>query len=417
MFPCHNMFLEMQVVDPYANFFVLDVSELDDPNATLAPTPLPVTEPNATFVLDKSELNSTIDLLEGIGYAPPGYVWLDVTSTTMFIDIDRSLDTSRSVTARPQAGTLVAQVVDPYLDALNNSFLGLHTPVRLRVDADVVFSGVTTSLRTDYDAVGVPTLSLTASDNIAHLNSITMPARPDETYQQRVAAIAAQGEMVAHIDDIGGEDLTLTIDETNALELLLGTQDSEGGLMWVDRYDHLHALSRGREGVVGITPKYLFSNDHTVPHHYCMSAFATGMDTDQVINQIQFQNYEWNQVDQRLDRKTYTYSDNTSENYHGVRRQILSTTLDPAVLPQYADFIFNKWANAQRKIRSIAVPVDEFTDDTVKDLVYIDIGDVVEVYLNDPINTILNDLSEIRRVSGISHRISPALWETQLALL
>jgi len=417
MQPCTNLRLEMQVIDPYASFFVLDNSTLDDPDTFLAPTPLPNTSTEDTFVLDVSRLDSTTDLLQGIGYAPEGYVWLDVTSTTMFIDIDRGLDTTRSVTARPIAGQLVASIVDPYLDALSNSFLGINTPIRLRVDQDLVFQGSTTTLRTTYDATGVPTLELTASDAIARLNSVTMAARSSESYQNRMAAIASTASIESYIDTTGGETLTQTQDETNALELLYATQDSEGGLVWIDRWNKLHALTRGDESVVGASAQYLFSNDHSVSNHYCMSAFATGMDTDQVINQITFNNLEYNTTDARFETNQYTYSDNTSAAYYGVRKQFLSTTLDPADLSSYAETIFNTWAVAGRKVRNIAAPIDDFQDSTVKEITYIDIGDVVEIYLNDPINTTLNELSETRRVAQISHRITPTLWEMQLTLL
>jgi len=148
-----------------------------------------------------------------------------------------------------------------------------------------------------------------------------------------------------------------------------------------------------------------------------MRAFATGMDTDQVINQITFNNLEYNTTDQRFETNQYTYSDNTSAAYYGVRKQFLSTTLNPTDLSSYADTIFTTWAVAERKVRNIAAPIDDFHDSTVKEITYIDIGDVVEIYLNDPINTTLNELSETRRVAQISHRITPTLWEMQLTLL
>lgn len=409
---CVDFHIELETVDPSSNWFVLNRASLDS-DRTLGPTDYDQNV-DGTVVLDKSLLDSTDELLEALVVTQPGYIWQKITSTSTYVDVRRGVDMSRGITSRPYAGTMTVRVIDPYLDALANQYVGIGTKARLRVGTQVVFLGHTTNLRTEYDAVGVPTLYLTASDAIARLNSVAMPARTAESYAQRVAAVANAAGIYYSVTG-AGQNLTVTNDEKTALETLFAAQDSEGSLIWMDATNQLRALQRGEEAVGSASPAFTFSNDHTYANHICLTAFATSMDTEQVINQLTFNNLEWDGT--QWATVPYVYGDSNSAAYYGVRKQSVSTTLDPNTLPNYAQQVFNTYSEAQRKVKQVAFKVSSMDDATIPGVTFIDIGDVVRVYLNDPANTALDNIAEVRRVGEISHRITPTLWDTQLTLL
>jgi hypothetical protein len=246
------------------------------------------------------------------------------------------------------------------------------------------------------------------------MNAIAMPARPAETYSERVASVATAAGIYYTVSG-AGQSLTATSDTKTALETLFAAQDSEGSLMWLDVTNKLHALQRGEEAVGSASPRFTFSNDHTYANHICLTAFATSMDTEQVINQLTFNNLEWTGT--TWTTVPYTFDDANSANYYGVKKQSVSTTLSPAVLSTYSDYIFNTYSEAVRKVKQVAFKVSGMQDQAIPTVTYIDIGDVVKVYLNDPTNTALDNITDVRRVGEISHRITPTLWDTQITLL
>ena len=191
MKPCFDMFVELEV--PENRFFVLDRSELDGDKklaGSLSPDPT-----GPTFILDQSRLDSAEDLLEGSGAVQPGYVWRDFTSETMNCTIERGVDMTQSVAARPTAGEFTAAILDPGLNALAEQNVGVGTQMRLRVGNQSVFQGETTSLSIEYDAQGVPTAYITATDAVARLNSVQMQPRPAESYLSRVIASASAADV------------------------------------------------------------------------------------------------------------------------------------------------------------------------------------------------------------------------------
>ena len=143
-----------------------------------------------TFVLDESCLDGEIDLLEGWGAAKPNYAWVDLITDTTEIQIDRGFDTAQGVVGTPLAGVLSATIIDPYLDALATQRVAIGQRCRLRAGNQVVFQGVVNALRSDYDAVNVPTLYLESVDALGLLNAQMIEERPQENYTTRIKAAA-----------------------------------------------------------------------------------------------------------------------------------------------------------------------------------------------------------------------------------
>lgn len=468
MRPCPDLKLFFEIPDPANEFFVLDnVAHglLDNPTWLLAPDPLPAVEPDKTnaFVLDVSKLEGP-DVLDGaLGDTLPGYKWHNLIRETAYVQVDRGVDFTQSVSARPVAGVLTAQIVDPYLDGLANHNVGLDTRVRLMAGGLTVFQGNCESIIVTYDATSTPIATVKGYDAVAAFNAVNILQRPSETYEARVKAIAKEAGIPAIVEKTG-INLNQTEKEVPSLTLLNETIDSEGALVWVDRFNTLHALTRGDESVyshprvadtwdrvkasfatmdaflagegtfdsalnwvvdtskpkVPASPLFTFSNSHDVPGHICLTAFADGMDTTQVINSVTFR---WRELDAndpanaRWETLEATYDSATSKRYYGASNKTLNVWNLAGDLQRYADHIFREYDTPKRKVAKVAYISDDWQGDTVRSIVTIDVADVVRVVMMDPVGLVHEVLDSTQRVAQISHRISPEVWETQLALL
>ena len=422
MRPCHDLHVELALVDPSQGWFVLDADRLDGPK-TLAPYPLPnIAQPvGGAFTLDVSLLDSTTDLIEGgAGNAdlPAGFVWVEYTSETMDIAIDRGVDIVQGIVSRPTAGTLVAQIVDPYLDALANQNVGLDTIVRVRVGNRPVFTGEVTKLLTTYEATGIPVVNVEAADSVARLNSVQVGVRPPETFSERLEGIGTVAGVSMDVTP-GGRGLTGTDKPRSALDALHLTCDSEGSLAWVDVRGEVHALHRDADGPAA-TGRFLFADDHTLPDHVCFTAVQVGLATDDVINQLQVANIEHNTTDPanpRWETVSYEFADHLSADYYGVGAGNVTTTLPPADVPGYAAWAFGRFAAPQRKVHRIAYVTDELDDRTIPEVAFIDVADTVTVDMDHRQHPTVPRFVENRRVARISHRITPERWSTELSLI
>lgn len=383
---CQQLSIDIEIAMDDTHFFILDESLLDGPDLL-------------TYDLSAS-----------------GYVWLPLTSDTIYVDVDRGIDTTRSVSSRPYAGTLEAKIIDPYLDALATQGVALMAGLRLRVTDQIVFHGYTTGFRTDYDAVGVPVVYVSAADAIARLNATMISARPAETYKARIEALCAEAGITCTVTG-SGHAVQATQGAESALDALITAQNSEGGLIYIDRTNTLRAWQRGEELLAGTEDAtYLFSNNHQEPDHICLSGFSSVLDTKNIINKVSFSNLE-NDGNGNFSTQIYTYEDTGSSNYYGVATQTLNTVLLPSELYDYKDWIFDTFTTPANKVRALAFPVDQFIDSTIPQVAFIDVGDVVDVSLTDPPNTLLTSLQAKQRVAQISHRLTPALWDTQITLI
>jgi len=407
MRPLEEFHVEIEVLDPDENWFVIGLSVLDGPNV-LAPSPLP-SESEGTFVLDRSLLDGP-DLLEGFGYAKPGYIWQEVTGISNDADIQRGIAERQGVTAHPQSGSMSLKIKDPAYDALANPYIGVGNKIRIRAGADFAFLGHVTRLATEYTFSGLPIMSIQASDAIARLNSITMEPRPAETYSDRINAATEAGKINRHISG-SGLNLNATDQPMTALELVKSAQDSEASYVWVDRWNELHALERGE--ALG-TPRFTFSNKRE-GHNVLITALQTSYDTDNVINHLTVNNMET--VEGVLQTVQYTYADKTSASYYGVRKQSVTTALDPSELKAYSNFVFRQFATAQRKIKRLEFVTDEFNSPSIPDITHLDVGDTIAIDVEDLPHSAIPDYYSIERVATISHTINEQRWMTQISVV
>ena len=212
MIPCFQLHLEIEVPDDSLGYFIIE-QDLIEGDRLLAPPPnggdgevgiggkVFCLSGQDTFVLDESCLDSTIDLLEGTGSSLPNFEWVDVLSASTELVIDRGIDTAQSVVGTPLAGLLTANILDPDLRALETQRLAIGQRCRVRAGDDIVFMGVVNGLRSDYNAVDVPTLYLEAVDALGLLNAQMVAERPKENYKVRMKTAVEQIGLDNEIQD------------------------------------------------------------------------------------------------------------------------------------------------------------------------------------------------------------------------
>jgi len=403
-----------------------------------------VCEPSGlnTFVLSASCLDGDVDLLEGWGAARPDYKWVDVITDTTDINIARGFDMKQGVVGTPIAGVMEATIVDPYLEGIETSKVAVGQRVRLRAGREIVFSGVANSVRSEYDAVNTPILRIEAVDALGLLNAQMVSERPQENYNTRIAEAASKVELPIVQQDSTTE-LNPTEDPMSALELLVETQDSEGSVVWLDRYGTLYSTNRYwldtldlpvlRNSRFGEPPRFTFTNNPGNPDYeigigaltqdVCMSSYKQVSDTSQVINGITFYNFvEEDDVDfeglpvKTIVRDTYTFESANSRRLYGDAGVKLTTYLNPTDLVGYADYIFANYDTPKTKVETIQFPLDKWKSLEVPAMVSIDIGDPVNVRVDDP-NTSHTLNNATQRVAQIRHRITPTEWLCELDLL
>jgi hypothetical protein len=399
-----------------------------------------------TFVLGASCLDGDIDLLEGWGAAQPNYKWVDVITDSTDITLDRGFDIQQGIVGTPIAGVMTANVQDPFLDGIETQKVAVGQRVRLRAGTDIVFSGVCNSVRSDYDAVNVPNLRIEAVDALGLLNAQMVSARPQEAYNTRIAEAASKVELPI-LQQESTTILNPTEDAMSALDLLIETQDSEGSVVWLDRFGTLYSTNRYwlemtelpvfRNSRFDKPVKFTFTNNPGNPdfeigigattQDVCLSAYRQVADTSQVINGITFYNYveeeqegrdeEGNPIMEKvIVRDTHTFESANSRRLYGDAGVRLTTYLPPTDLVGYADYVFANYDTPKTKVETIQFPLDKWKSIDVPEMVTIDIGDPVNVRIDDPLTShTLNNATQ--RVARIRHIITPQEWLCEMDLL
>lgn len=446
MKPCQQLHVEVAVPDPTSAYFVVHRDRLDGPRL-LAPRYIPGGDiAQADFLLDVSFLDvdfieedpiwgvvgpgpfrTNVSLLDGpdliemagSGTLPDGMVWLSLMTTMTSLSISRGVDTVQGIAARPTAGTLSAEIIDPFFDALENKEIGLTSLVRVRVDHEPIFVGNIISIATTFNAGGVPVLTFTAADGIAKLNSIPMGARPAETYEERVAAVA-QATDLTHSVTGPGLPQTGTDQPRSALETLYLAQDTEAGWTMVTRTNHLVAWPRGVAETT-TSPDYVLSDRHAdLDHDACITAVQTGVDTSRVINNLTVRNIRWDDSDPDPSRHrwvtdSHEYSSASSTEFYGVAQHAVTTAMDDTLLHAYRDFVFDHYEKPLRHVKAVEFVTDDFTSTAVPRICLIDVGDQVAIRMNAPATGAVA-INVLERVMRIDHRITPSEWITQVAV-
>jgi hypothetical protein len=385
--------------------------------------------------------------LEGYGAAEPGMAWVDLITDTTEIKIERGFDSAQGIVGTPIAGVMAATITDPYLDALNTQRVAIGQRCRLRAGGTIVFSGVVNTLRSDYNAIDTPTLYLESVDALGLLNAQMVGVRPQENYKTRLQTAVEQVGLQADIEDTDTV-LNPTEDPMSALDLLVETQDSEGSVCWLDRFGVFYSTNRYWKTSTEETPnpfrnsrfygqpKFLFTNNPKFGNQItingtvgevCLSDYRQSADTREVINGLTFYNYVEEEeegtgvngdpiTEKVIVRDTFTFQSGNSRRLYGDAGVRLTTYLDPATLPGYADYIFQNYDTPYTKVERITFPLDKWKSLAVPKTTALDIGDKVLVEIDDP-GSGQNLAYDNQRIAKITHTITPIEWLCELELI
>ena len=483
MIPCRQLRLEVLVPDPSTEYFVIERDEIGG-QQVIAPRyiqlpndevgintfDLPAGEYKWGFYSDLSDVGVDLDRLTWnekcetprtwgevkagdevcADIEPPdpicenGYCWMDIISNSTEITVDRGFDLNQSVVGRPETGTLIADIADPSLNALQASGLGIGQRVRLRVVEgdyeEIIFQGVATAISSYNNAIDTPMVYLEAVDALAQLNGVLIDqGRPQETYEERIRYAASQIPGLPITVTEGTQTLNEMLEPLTALEMIVQSQDSEGSVVWINKENAMFSTNREWEDTIfGDTrmeidsvPTYAFTNALTGENttkvgekQVCLSSFVQTSDTRQVINGVTFYNYE---IEERENSegeitrteipKTYTFSDSASARLYGSADIRLTTRLDPDTLAGYASYIFDQWSIPKTKIESIEWPADRFDSIFIPDTIELDIGDAVRIALKDPLIDDHLMVDQVQRIARIKHEITPNEWLIRTELI
>ena len=486
MIACFSMRLEVEIPDPQSNYFVLDQSELDS-GKELAPAWVD----NINERVDANPLNTgannegihewdywgtrnytytqliladrcgedpvrtwgevkTGDVCDDIIPIPDddddarvGYIWADVISDATDITIERGFDVRQSIVGRPEVGTLVANILNPTLQALDAGTASIGSRVRMRVYDypnkvwNTIFKGTTERIAVTDTAGAEAQVQIFGVDVLARMNGVLLrDGRPAETYESRVGFAADQVDGLRYTIEDGEEQNAIRLPLT-ALELLHQAQDSEGSVAFVDRTGHLYATNRSWAASnltkFAQTPQFAFTNNidsnllrgkSVEEEVICLAGWRQTNDTADVINGITFTNYEdvlenEGEDDEEVVSKgsNYAYYEGNSSQLYGSSSVRLTTYLDPETLPNYAETIFADFAQPKTKVEAIEFPADKFGTLDFPESVLMDVGDQVRVLLKDPANNQNIMTDAIQRVAKIRHQITPTEWLVQAELL
>lgn len=485
MIPCFSMRLEIEVPDPKSNYFVLDRDQLDS-GKVIAPAwvdNLP-TELNPRtrgdnhddgpykwgywgkqnynyeklIVADRcgedpvrtwGEVKNG-DVCDDIIPIPDddddprvGYIWTDVISNATDITIERGFDVRQSVVGRPEVGTLVANILNPTLQALDAGTATIGSRLRLRVYDyhnevwNKIFVGTTERIAVTDTAGDEASVQIFGVDVLARLNGVLIrDGRPAETYESRMAFSADQVAGLRYTIEDGEEQNAIRLPLT-ALELLHQAQDSEGSVAFVDRTGHLYATNREWNASsiarFPVAAQFAFTNNvsgdllqskRVEEEVICLSGWRQTNDTADVINGVTFTNYEdvlenEGEDDEEIVSKgtNYPFYQGNSAQLYGSSSVRLTTYLDPVTLPNYAETIFDEFSQPRTKVEGIEFPADTYGSLDFPESILMDVGDQVRVLLKDPARpqNIMTD--SVQRVAKIKHQITPQEWLVQAELL
>jgi hypothetical protein len=407
--------------------------------------PVPITKMNLclsgleTFVLGESCLDGDIDLLEGVGAVKPGYIWQDLLNDATSVQIERGMDVNQGIVGTPIAGVMRAQILDPYLDALQTQKVGIGQRCRFRAGANVVYSGIVNVLASEYGSIEIPTLLLESFDAFGLLQAILVDERPAEEYTTRVRAAVQEAGLPNQLAD-STTMLTPTENPRTALETVIKAQDSEGSVCWIDRHGVFYSTNRYWQENQNLRfsnfdnePAVVFTNGEPVDepalrtgtaNNICLSRFLQTADTRQVINGITFRNdVEEDDVDfegkpiKTIVTDEYSYSSTQSQRLYGNAGITLSTNLDPSELPAYSEYIFETWDTPRVKVEAVEWPLDKYEDLSIPREVNLDIGDKVRVIIDDPYGSGARFVDSTQRIAKVADNITPQEWVRTLDLI
>ena len=342
-----------------------------------------------------------------------GISFTDITSRVTGLSLSRGKNRDLD---RFNAGTLSVTVnnEDRAFDPLYTSspFYGDIVPRRdVRVLANgtaVQYVGKVLDWNFDFEPNGRQSASLEAADGFTFLaqQELTPGTAVAQLTGARVEAVLSQPSVdwpvADRVIDAGNSDLGADVFDGNVLSYLQKVEQSEGGLLFIDKSGRVAFVDRLTTPTVDNVT--VFADDGTgIP--FAPAALDYG--TEQLYNSITVTS----------PGSTAVASGALSQTRYGIAELTVDTLIDDADEVQgLADLLLSRFSEPQLRFQAIRVDVDKITAPQRAEVFALEIGDVAQVKLtpgNPPVGAKVERYGQIIQ---IAHDVSPGSHQVTFGL-
>ncbi len=342
-----------------------------------------------------------------------GISFTDITSRVTGLSLSRGKNRDLD---RFNAGTLSVTVnnEDRAFDPLYTSspFYGDIVPRRdVRVLANgtaVQYVGKILDWNFDFEPNGRQSASLEAADGFTFLaqQELTPGTAVAQLTGARVEAVLSQPSVdwpvADRVIDAGNSDLGADVFDGNVLSYLQQVEQSEGGLLFIDKSGRVAFVDRLTTPTVDNVT--VFADDGTgIP--FAPAALDYG--TEQLYNSITVTS----------PGSTAVASGALSQTRYGIAELTVDTLIDDADEVQgLADLLLSRFSEPQLRFQAIRVDVDKITAPQRAEVFALEIGDVAQVKLtpgNPPVGAKVERYGQIIQ---IAHDVSPGSHQVTFGL-
>jgi len=342
-----------------------------------------------------------------------GISFTDITSRVTGLSLSRGKNRDLD---RFNAGTLSVTVnnEDRAFDPLYTSspFFGDIVPRRdVRVLANgtaVQYVGKVLDWNFDFEPNGRQSASLEAADGFTFLaqQELTPGTAVAELTGARVEAVLSQPSVdwpvADRVIDAGNSDLGADVFDGNVLSYLQKVEQSEGGLLFIDKSGRVAFVDRLTTPTVDNVT--VFADDGSgIP--FAPAALDYG--TEQLYNSITVTS----------PGSTAVANGALSQTRYGIAELTVDTLIDDADEVQgLADLLLSRFSEPQLRFQAIRVDVDKISAPQRAEVFALEIGDVAQVKLtpgNPPVGAKVERYGQIIQ---IAHDVSPASHQVTFGL-
>jgi hypothetical protein len=339
-----------------------------------------------------------------------GVQFVDVTTRVRGVSIGRGKNRDLD---RFNAGTLNVQFnnQDRAFDPLfpSSPFAGNIVPrrdVRVLADGTAQYVGKVLDWNFDYSPGGESTAELQAADAFTFLAQqiLTAGTATPQTTGERLDAVLSQPSVDWPVEqrsiDTGASTLGPDVFAGNVLTYLQKVEQSEGGLLFIDKSGRV--AFRDRLATPTVDNVTVFADDGTgIP----FSPAAVEFGTEQLYNQVVVTSPTGDA----------TANNVLSQTRYGILENTVNTLLTgPEQLQGYADFLVGRYAEPEYRFAQILVQLRLLTPSQEQDVLALEIGDVIEIKLTP--NNIGPAIQRYGQVISIAHDIDPQFHTVKLGV-
>ena len=348
---------------------------------------------------------ATSAALSGLGYLDPA-TYTNILGPTHSISIKRN---------ELNVGILAAEVLDATIDPSQSTLVRPGKRVRLMALDNAtatwtpLFTGKIVGANTTYDLKRTDAkkarITLTVLDAVSVLSQIS---RPEGVATIPELPYILEGCGVPwNVDGSGNQVPTATVvttdENASALDQVAITRDSESGYAWVDRKGILQASSSRTDSRFGAPITTINEDDY--------SDLAIDYDTDRCINSVKVNLRRVNLANGQTVEVVYgPYVDQASIDQWGPHAKeftVQGITDSDVAAAAYAAPILTENATPAVRVNSARIPIRAAAD-LVATRGLLDLYDQVTVANTNA------GISDIMRITGVEHTITPDRWTLDL---